>query len=176
MRILVTEVTDQTGRFVVTDADPPLVGCKYKLEDAENPTNRQNKAFHSLLDVYWRSGAWSYEGSGYRPGMTYTEFRDHIKRYLGAGFEAYFVAEIVDGKVRVDVYDEWAKVPKHVRDDPNKGEYCRGRLKSYGDYTKKERRTLLDKLISEMHQTNVTDPAFERILKGMEDASKEKTK
>jgi hypothetical protein len=175
----VTEISASSGRFSIDEGDPPDVGQKYVLEDAANATSAQNRAFHALLMVYWKSGAWSYEGSGYRPGMTYTEFRDHVKRYLGAGFESYFVAELVEvipghKDIRVNVYASWKKVPKHVRDDPNKGNYCRGRLKSWSDYTKKERRLTLDRLITEMHQVGVNGPDFDRILKGMEDATQRK--
>jgi hypothetical protein len=165
MRVLI--VSDTQYRSL--DSDAPEPGQTYVLEDYNSPTSRQNRAFHALVICYWKSGQWSYEGSGYRPGMTYTEFRDHVKRYLGAGFEAYFVAEIVDGRVAVTVYDKWSQVPKHVRDDPDKGEYCRGRLKSWSDYSRKERRQTLDRMISEMHQVGVNSEEFSRILAGMEE-------
>jgi len=43
-----------------------------------------------------------------------------------------------------------------------------GKLKSWADYTKKERRQAIDKLIAEMIQVGVNTKKFYEILDGME--------
>jgi hypothetical protein len=140
--------------------DEPIVGRCYSLEDASNGTQAQGRAFHALLGLYYSSRAWSYEGSGYNLGATYDEFRNMIKRKLGAGFVSYiYVAgdppTIHDAKELSDIPPG---TPRSL---------IRGRLKSWGDYTKKERMTTMDKLIAEMHETGVNSPRFQEILEGM---------
>jgi hypothetical protein len=60
------------------------------------------------------------------------------------------------------------EIPESIRRDPDLKDLVRGRLKSWSDYTKKERKLTIDKLISEMHQTNVNTKGFQRILEGMD--------
>jgi hypothetical protein len=141
--------------------DSPAPGL-YVLESLETGTNAQNRAFHALITEYWRSGCHSY------PAKTFAEFRDMIKRSLGAGFESYVYAEIVDGKPRIQGAKKYEDIPESVRKDPDLKQLVRGRLKSWSDYTKKERRLTMDRLISEMHHVGVQTPAFMRILEGME--------
>lgn len=169
MKIKVVEVTSNSGRFLIEDGEEPEVGKRYQLADLTDGTLNQNAAFHALVTEYWRSGLWSYDGSGYRPGMTFHEFRDVIKKNLGAGFEAYYVASVEDGQPKATVYKKWKDVPASVRSDPQKAEYCYGRLKSWGDYTRKERIKTIDNLIAEMDQVGVTTKKYFEILKGMQD-------
>jgi len=139
----------------------PLPGV-YELESIESGTNAQNRAFHALITEYWKSGAHSYDAK------TFDEFRDMIKRSHGAGFESFVYAEIVDGKPRITGAKTYQDIPESVRRNPDLKQLVRGRLKSWSDYTKKERRLTMDRLISEMHQVGVQTPAFMRILEGME--------
>jgi len=141
--------------------DSPAPGL-YALESLETGTNAQNRAFHALITEYWRSGCHSYQAT------TFSDFRDMIKRGLGAGFESYVYAEIVDGKPRISLAKKYEDIPESVRKDPDLKSLVRGRLKSWSNYTKKERRLTMDRLISEMHQVGVQTPAFMRILEGME--------
>jgi hypothetical protein len=48
------------------------------------------------------------------------------------------------------------------------------RLKSWRDYSKKERQMTIDNLISEMMQAGVNNKHFEEILQGMENKQAEK--
>jgi hypothetical protein len=140
--------------YYVESGDAPEVGRKYALELADTPTQRQNKAFHALLMEYWVSGAHSYIAKNYE------EFRDFIKRDLGAGFCLYHWfywdgEKIVKGKC------------KNRSDIPKCAEII-GKLKSWSDYTKKERTETIDRLIAEMIQAGVNTRKFSEILEGME--------
>lgn len=149
------------GRYTTDSADLPQVGRVYVLEDAENGTNAQNKAFHAILGEYWKSGQHSYQVKDF------DSFRDVIKRNLGAGFESFVYADIVDGAPKLVACKTKAEIPVHVMQSPHRDSLVRGRLKSWSDYTKKERRETMDKLISEMHQAGVQSKKFHEILEGM---------
>jgi methionine salvage enolase-phosphatase E1 len=140
----------------------PAVGRSYNLEDAATGTDAQNRAFHALIGEYWKSGQHSYVAKNY------DDFRNQIKRKLGAGFEAYVYVILENGQPIIrdaKLYDE---IPAEVRADPEYRSLIRGRLKSWGDYTIKERRETMDKLISEMIQAGVNSAKFAEIMAGME--------
>ena len=145
----------------------PVVGTIYALEEDEDGSDNQNRAFHSLLEVYYISGLWSYQGSGYKQGATLEEFKKLIKRKLGCGFESFVYVDIINGSPKLFNVQKYSDVPEHVRNDPDKANYIYGHLKSWRDYTKKERRDTMDKLISEMHQVGVNSAKFHEILEGM---------
>ena len=109
-------------------------------------TDQQNRAFHSLLGEYWRSGLSSYE--------SYDDMRDSFKlRVAGAG-EYIFIE---DGKVR------------HV---PN-FEQVRGRYaevpKSWADFTVEQRKDAIDEVIREATMAGINSRKWEEILRGMEE-------
>jgi len=165
MTITITE----PGEYICNSEDQPETGCKYSLESAVNGTGAQNRAFHALVMEYYRSRCWSYSGSGYDGGATFAEFRNMIKRKLGAGFESYVYAEIIDGKARIREAKRYEDIPEAIRLDPDLRELVRGRLKSWADYSKRERMRTIDALIAEMHETGVKTQHFYDILEGMQD-------
>ena len=101
-------------------------------------------------------------------GATFAEFRNLIKRRLGAGFESFVYAEIVDGRPVIRDAKTYAEIPETVRRDPHLKELVRGRLKSWSDYNKRERRDTMDALITEMIEVGVNTPHFREIMEGME--------
>lgn len=138
--------------------EAPVVGRKYSLEDAATGTLAQGKTFHALAQEYWRSGQHSYQA------RDFIEFKNIIKRELGAGFEAFVYIDggkICDAKTLADI-------PESIRTAPNKRELIRGRLRSWSEYSKKERRETIDRLKSEMLQVGVNSKKFMEILEGME--------
>lgn len=163
MTILITA----DNSFICIDEKQPEVGRKYNLEDASNGTDAQNRLFHSLLSEYYNSGLWSYQGSGYRKGATLHEFREIIKRKLGAGFEVIYYADYVDGKAIICQCKTIDEIPEHVRADKDMRKCIQGRLLSWAKYTKTQRRKTVDNLISEMHQVGVNTPHFMEILEGI---------
>ena len=147
MRILITGPGEFTG-------DKLKVGKTYSVELADEGTDRQNKAFHSLLQCYWTSGFHSYNA------RSYEHFRALIKLYLGAGTEKFYNLVNEDG----------TPCPK------GRPDY---RLKSWTDYTKKERQLTIDNLISEMVQVGINEKnnrRFGEIIKGMEERQAEREK
>ena len=141
--------------YVVESGDAPTVGRRYYLEDATTGTLAQGKAFHALIQCYWTSGAHSYNVK------TFDEFRDCIKRDLGAGFDSYVWADEF-GIHKAKTLDE---IPTDARADRRR---ILGKLKSWADYTSRERRESIDRVIAEMHQAGVTSRKFYEILEGMQ--------
>ena len=144
MRILVIEPNTFTG-------DDLIVGEEYDCIAAESGTDRQNKAFHALLQEYWSSGCHSY------PAKNFLHFREIIKLNLCAGAEKYYSLVDDDGQ-------------------PVKKPIVRWRVKSWARYTKKERNEAIDRLIAEMEQAQVQTKKFYEILSGLEAQKQEKEK
>jgi hypothetical protein len=128
----------------VFTGDKLKVGSYYTVEPAAEGTDAQNKTFHALLQCYWTSGCHSYGA------QSFEHFRALIKLYLGAGTEKFYNLANADG----------TPCPYGRTDF---------RLKSWADYSKKERRMTIDNLISEMTQVGVNDKHFDEILRGMEE-------
>ena len=164
MKILITE----TG-YLVESKDSPEVGKRYNLEDAVEGTQAQNKAFHALLQEYFKTGLHSYNVDNF------ADFKNQIKRHLGAGFEAFIYVEIkkpVMGLPNLDrpvIKDAktYEDIPEAIRKDEYMKEQIRGRLKSWSDYTKNERKNTLDNLIAEMEEAGVNSKKYNEIIEGM---------
>lgn len=150
MTILITA----PGEYMAESQDIPIVGRRYLIEDATTGTSAQNRAAHALIQEYWSSGLHSYQT------RTFSEFRDYLKRDLGAGFESFVYAS-PEGVKKVKTREE-------IPDEYNNSKYALGRLKSWSDYTMKQRREFIDALISEMMQAGVNSKKFHEILEGME--------
>ena len=140
--------------FIPVSGGAPEIGRKYSLEDAAEGSLAQGKAFHALIQEYWKSGAHSYQC------VTFDRFRDLIKRDLGAGFESYVYADETGLHKAKTLADIPESVPVTHR---------MGKLKSWADYTKKERREAIDRVIAEMMQAGVNSRKFTEILQGMEE-------
>ena len=121
----------------------------YNVELADKGTNAQNKTFHALIQCYWTSGCHSYNAPNYE------YFRELMKLYLGAGIEKFWNLSNADG----------TPCPK------GRPDY---RVKSWADYTKKERQLTIDNIICEMFQVGVNTKRFNEILQGMEDRDAER--
>jgi hypothetical protein len=109
-------------------------------------TDAQNRAFHSLLGEYWKSGLSSYE--------SYDDMRDTFK-LRAAGADEYIFIE--NGKVRhVKSLDEvngrYAEVPK-----------------SWADFTVEQRKDAIDEVIREATMAGINSRKWEEILRGMEE-------
>jgi hypothetical protein len=148
-------------RFTVVAGKAPAVGRHYVMEEAETATAEQGRAYHALAQEFWRSGLHSYEVNNF------DDFRDFLKRDLGAGFERFVYIDMVDGLAVLKDAKTMADIPEHVRRDPKLRMLARGRLKSWADYTRKERTEAIDRLISTMRQAGVQSAKFDEILSGM---------
>jgi hypothetical protein len=136
MRIFVIEPNHFTG-------DNLIAGEEYEVYPSNTGTDRQNKAWHSLIQEYWRSGLHSYNAKNF------LHFRELVKLYLGAGTEKYYNLVDKDGKTLENPIINY-------------------RVKSWINYTKKERKESIDRLIAEMIQAGVNSTKFNEILRGME--------
>ena len=164
MKALVTVASGEVVQLLMQGGELPEVGSYYFLEKSEGGTGAQNKAFHALVLEYWRSGMHSYDAH------SYADFRNMIKRHLGEGFESYLYIDHVtkDHPFFVEVKSS-ADIPQFVKDAHSyKKDMIRGRLKSWSDYTKKQRMNTIDNLIAEMHQAGVNTKKFQEILEGLE--------
>jgi len=139
MKILITA----PGQFSCNVFDEPKVGCWYNAEPAAEGTEAQNNAFHALIQEYWVSGCHSYNA------RSYEHFRAMIKLYLGAGMEKFCNLANADGTPCPEGREDW-------------------RLKSWSDYTKRERQETISRLIAEMIQAGVHAKKFYEILDQLE--------
>jgi hypothetical protein len=162
-RIYITE----QGRY---GGDTLTVGTWYTAELSDEGTLAQNKVFHALCQEYYRSGCHSY------PAANFQEFRKHVKKNLGAGFEAYvYIIQTPNGFMWEET-TRYKDIPRNIAKDRYGKPLIKGKLKSWANYTKKERKETIDRLISEMHQAGVQTRKFYEILDGMahhEEAVKE---
>ena len=121
---------------------------EYEILSYDTPTEKQNRLWHALLQCFWASGCHSYNAK------SFNHFRALMKLYLGAGMEKFCNVVDVDGK----------PFPQGRTDY---------RLKSWADYSKKERQETIDRLIAEMHQSQVQTKQFYEILSGLESNDQE---
>jgi hypothetical protein len=144
------------------EVDIALVpGKHYEIDRADTPTARQNRAFHALVQEFYASGAHSYNVSGF------AEFRNCIKRDFGAGFASYKYVEETPFGLRWAECEKPGDIPETAARDKNGARLVAGKLKSWADYTKKERTETIGRLISAMTQAGVNSRKFDEILAGM---------
>jgi len=119
------------------------IGSYYNVEPVHEGTDAQNKAWHSLLQEYWTSGCHSYNA------RSFLHFRALIKLNLGAGTEKFTNLVNTDGTLCPEGREDF-------------------RLKSWSNYTKKERNESIDRLIADMKQAGVSTNKFYKILDGLQ--------
>jgi len=124
--------------------DALKVGAVYNAEPAAEGSEKQNKCFHALCQEFWRSGQHSYNA------RSFLHLRALVKLYLGAGMEKFCNVVNTDGTPCPQGRDDY-------------------RLKSWRNYTKAERTSTIDNLISDMLQAGVNTRKFHEILDGMEE-------
>ena len=140
--------------FIHLSGDTPEVGRTYTLEDATEGTDKQNRFFHPLVMEWFKSGCHSYDVQNWQA------LKEFVKRDMGAGFESYVYAD-EKGMHKVKTLED---IPAHIPLT-----HKMGKLKSWGAYTKNERRKTIDMLISTMIQSGVNSKKFHEILDGMSD-------
>jgi hypothetical protein len=146
-------------------------GKYYECSEDGSPTERQNRTFHALVSAWFADGTYSY------PAKTARELKDWVKKDLGAGAERrVWITFKPDGK---EMWSTGKAVTKADADPPENaardfwGNYIYvDLLKSWADYTRKERTETVDRLVAAMIQSGCNSPKFEEILRGMEDPAK----
>jgi len=130
------------------------INKEYFLEDALHGTLAQGRILHLLIQEYFNSGLYSDNVK------TWLELREHIKRRLGEGFEKIIYVDD-DYKIREVKYKDRHLIPNHIRKDPDR---IRGKLKSFADYTKNQRKNIISNVIIEMETVGVNSKRFNEIL------------
>ena len=153
MRIYVISPNTFTGDYLSP-------GEVYEVRPVDKGTDRQNRAWHGLLQEYWSSGCHSYNAKNI------LHFRELIKLYLGAGVEVYY--SIINW---YEYENANGLLEKAITIREPKEEY---RVKSWSRYSKKERKESIDRLIAEMHQAGVQTKKFYEILEGLENKNEER--
>ena len=112
-------------------------------------TDAQNRAFHSLLGEYWKSGLSSYE--------SFEDMRDTFKLRIGGADGYLFIdsrGRIKEVKSLDEVQGRYAEVPK-----------------SWADFTVEQRRDAIDEVIGEATVAGINSKKWGEILQGMEDGT-----
>lgn len=160
MKILILE----NDNYLVESKDKPIIGRHYNLEDSLSGTAAQNKCFHALIGEYYKSGLHNYDK------VDLVEFKKLIKKNLGAGFESFVYVEF-NYKYNEHIIKEatvFMDIPDYIRLNDNMKQMIRGRLKSWSDYSKKQRQKTMDNLIAEMDTVGVCSKKYFEIREGME--------
>jgi hypothetical protein len=110
----------------------------------------------------FRSGLWSYDT------LDFKQFRDFIKKDYGAGFNRY---KWVDDNYCIHTAQSFDDIPYHVVEAQANGQHGRinGVLKSFSDYTKKEVKESIDKLINSCLEHGLNSPKFQEIMISLDD-------
>ncbi len=167
MKGLVTVSTQSVVNLLI-EGELPEVGHYYYLESATEGTSAQNKTFHALTMEYFKSGQHSYNAD------SYDDFKNQIKKSLGAGFESFvYIDKVLDNDAVGDHYKMFdvktkEDIPDYILNNSYMKDMIRGKLKSWSCYSKKQRKNCIDNVINEMLQAGVNSKKFEEILKGME--------
>lgn len=109
-------------------------------------SEEQNRAWHSLIREYWLSGCSSYQ--------SYEDMRDSLKLKVGGAKEYIY---LTDKQHTVKSIDEIPKGNKYVEIP-----------KSWTDFTRDERKEMIDFTIREMIEAGVNSKKFDEIILGME--------
>ena len=72
-------------------------------------------------------------------------------------------------KSRINGAKKYMEIPEYIRKDPDMKNMIRGKLKSWADYTKKQRISCIDNLITEMDEVGVNTKKYQEIREGMEE-------
>jgi len=160
MKALVTVASGEVVQLLMTD-ELPEVGHYYYLESATEGTGAQNRTFHALTLEYWKSGQHSYNADSYK------DFKNQIKKSIGAGFEGFIYVSMENGIPKILDAETIKDIPEYVKTDLDMKNLIRGKLKSWSCYTKKQRKTTIDNVINEMMQCGINTNKFQEILKGM---------
>ena len=130
--------------------------------DVEDGTLAQNAAFHALLQEFYTTGLYSYAGVG-----SFGDLKKAVKRYLGKGFQ-YFVWVVKCGEdYKTILLPSKDKAPAEVVYQNGKP-LVQGILYSWVDYSKTERKTMIDRLIVDMDTAGVRTAKYFEILEGMQ--------
>lgn len=170
MKILILE----HDRFMVESKDAPEVGRRYILEDYGNGTQAQNRTFHALVSCFYKwmlsINTFVFEIDDIHYDFAYPDYlvlKDVFKMKYGAGADHY---EYVNDKLEIITVKKIDEIPHSVVKDFTSGNNKRIKkiLKSWSQYTKKQRTDLIETTLNLMKSIKVDSKKFTEILDGME--------
>lgn len=120
-------------------------------------SQKQNRTFHALLNLFFKSGCFSHNAK------TVDELKDYYKNKVGMiDYYLYFNTKAI---VRAKCIDD---IPPYI----SRENACRKVLKSWSKASKKEAKNAIELLISEMLQSRVEQTSygkqFHKILNELE--------
>ena len=155
MRILITNDYEYSG-------DKLDIGSYYHVEKDDNGTLQQNSLFHALLDIFYKTGSYSY------PVNNYNDFRNYVKLNLGAGYESYVFIEITEKGIKKGRVKRLDDVPENIAVDEDGNRMLWGELKSWSKYTKKERMETINRLLADMDNSGINSAKYLEIRNELE--------
>jgi len=109
-------------------------------------SEEQNRAWHSLIQEYWKSGCGSYD--------SFEDLRDQLKLRICGAKEYIYLTDRQHTVTRID-------------DIPPSVPYI-AVPKSWRDFDKSDRKDMIDTTIQEMMEAGVNTRKFEQILMGLQ--------
>lgn len=173
MKILILE----NDQYMVESKTVPIVGRHYSLEDAESGSKAQNNTFHALISCLYKWMLYEDNFIHDNGGIIYDfrcandkELKKIFKQRYGAGADHYEYVNNDYAMVEVKTKDD---IPQYAWDSFNSGNKGRIKqiLKSWIQYSKKQRTNLIDMTKSVMDHIGVDSKKYFEILEGMEDES-----
>ena len=173
MKILILE----NDQYMVESKTAPIVGRHYSLEDAESGSKAQNNTFHALIDCLY---VWMLSSDNFiheNGGIVYDfrcankdDLKIIFKKRYGAGADYYKYVNNKSGMTRAKTKEE---IPQYAWDDFNSGNKDRINqiLKSWGQYSKKQRSHLIDMTKTVMDHIGVDSKKYFEIMEGMDDGN-----
>lgn len=131
------EVLQQNGGYFTVTVEP------VKKPGSEE----QNRTWHALIREFWRSGCSSYDN--------FYDMRDRLKLRI-AGAKEYIWMD-----------KHFVQHTAKQLDDIPPCDFVGGVPKSWTDFSKGERRQMIDDTITEMFEAGVNSKKFDEILEGM---------
>ena len=163
MRIKVIALTETQPQGIIEAAiiksPDPIIGGVYDLLEYDEQTDKQRKAFHPLVKLYFNSGCYNYEC------RNWLDLKDYIKRDLGEGYE-YLEYANTDYTIVKIKYTDRGNIPDYVLLDYHNGNKKRikGILKSTTKYSRKQYSKMIDALCREMISSGVLVSKFGKEL------------
>ncbi len=181
MKGLCTAISGDKAEFTVIGKKPEP-GFYYDMQEYSQGSLAQNKAFHSLLDAFWE---WMRKEGNFvfadEDNCIYDlatpspyEFKRFFKFKYGEGAERY---KYVTESGEIGTAEKQEDVPQYAVDAFNSGKKhaVEAVLKSWSDYSKKQRAKAIDRLFYLIAVSKCDDKRVHEIMDGMQ-STEEKVK
>jgi hypothetical protein len=173
------ECSNKGFATLIFDGFKPVIGGIYKLIDITKGTLSQNNTFHDLIEILYdfmlKTDCFIIEDNGIIYDLSCSdpkELKNIVKAKYGKSFEKIFYADLNDnGKPILLECDCYELLPEHVKKDFKEGnkQRLKGKLFSWSDYTKANRKTVISRLLFIMDRYGVDDNKYLELRKYFDD-------